>query len=60
MSENYCQAYTDSYMSRKFWQLQVLQKLTVTCHVFAKFAQAVLSDIYIREQTIRYSREQTE
>ena len=40
MLENYCQAYTDSYMSRKFWQLHVLQKTDSYMSRFAKFAQA--------------------
>ena len=45
MLEKYCQTYTDSYMSQKFWQLHVLQKLTVTCHVFAKFTQAACQTV---------------
>ena len=52
-------------MSRKFWLLHVLQKLTVTCHVFAKFAQAacltVTCQIFSEQRSdIDSSREQTE
>ena len=52
-------------MLEKFWQLHVMKKLTVTCHVLTKFAQAacrtVTCQIFSKQRSyIDSSREQTE